>query len=74
MFTIMIIGLAVFSIIKIILFFYFYQQFERKQKRKVESNNQQRQSQESDAVPSKNSHFKKLGKCTKCTFPSFFDY
>ncbi|HHK0183105.1 TPA: hypothetical protein ACQN8M_001723, partial [Streptococcus pyogenes] len=53
MFTIMIIGLAVFSIIKIILFFYFYQQFERKQKRKVESNNQQRQSQESDAVPSK---------------------
>lgn len=53
MFTIMIIGLAVFSIIKIILFFYFYQQFERKQKRKVESNNQQRQSKESDAVPSK---------------------
>ena len=35
MFTIMIIGLAVFSIIKIILFFYFYQQFERKQKEKL---------------------------------------
>ncbi|BAH81967.1 membrane protein [Streptococcus dysgalactiae subsp. equisimilis] len=53
MFTIMIIGLAVFSIIKIILFFYFYQQFERKQKRKVESTDQQKQAQENDAVPSK---------------------
>lgn len=61
MFTIITIGLAVFSIIKIILFFYSYQRFERKQKRKVESTDQQKQAQENDAVPSKK-------------FPSFFDY
>lgn len=59
MFTIITIGLAVFSIIKIILFFYSYQRFERKQKRKVESTDQQKQAQENDAVPSKNFHFKK---------------
>lgn len=52
MFTIITIGLAVFSIIKIILFFYSYQRFERKQKRKVESTDQQKQAQENDAVPS----------------------
>lgn len=53
MLTIITIGLAVFSIIKIILFFYSYQRFERKQKRKVESTDQQKQAQENDAVPSK---------------------
>lgn len=53
MFTIITIGLAVFSIIKIILFFYSYQRFERKQKRKVESTDQQKQAQENDAVLSK---------------------
>lgn len=51
--TIIIIGLAIFSMIKIMLFFYYYRKFEQKQKKKLDFQNQQRHSDETTDVSSK---------------------